>query len=225
MTEWMQSSLFGITLTVFAYEWGILIQRKLKTPAANPLLTAVVLIILILHVFQIPIEIYQKGGDVISIFVAPATAALAVSIYSRLGVLKKHFLPIISGCLVGAITSLASIFLLCKVFGINETLTASLIPKSVTTPIAMEISSHLGGSVPVTVAAVMATGIMGAVLAPTLIRLLKIDDSVAAGVAIGASSHAVGTTKATELGETEGAMSGLAIGISGIITVIISMFL
>ncbi len=225
MTEWILSPLFGIALSIFAYACGVTINRKLKSPIANPLLIAVILIILTLLVFGIPVETYQQGGDMISLFLAPATAALAISIYGQLETLKKYFLPIVTGCLAGVVTSIASIFLLCKVFGMDEILTASLLPKSVTTPIAMEISSNLGGIVPVTIAAVIVTGIMGAVLSPILIRLLKIDDSVAAGVAIGASSHAVGTTKAIELGETEGAMSGLAIGISGIITVIVSIFL
>lgn len=225
MTELTNSPLFGIVLSIFAYELGIQINRKLKTPIANPLLIAVALIILVLNVFHIPVESYQHGGNIISLFLGPATAILAISVYSQLETLKKNLLPVIAGCLAGAIASMGSVFLLCRAFGLDDKLTASMIPKSVTTPIAMEISKNLGGIVPITIAAVIVTGILGAVLAPTLIRLLKVDNSVAAGVAIGASSHAIGTSKAIEIGETEAAMSGIAIGISGIITVILSMFL
>ncbi len=225
MTEWILSPLFGIVLSIFAYACGVEINRMVKSPIANPLLISVILIVCTLLIFGIPVETYQQGGDMISLFLSPATAALAISIYSRWETLKKYFLPIVTGCLVGVISSMVSILLLCKLFGLDESLTASLLPKSVTTPIAMEVSSQLGGIVPITIAAVIITGITGAVICPLLIRLFKTDDSVAAGVAIGASSHAMGTTKAIELGETEGAMSGIAIGISGIITVIISMFL
>lgn len=225
MTELIQSPLFGIVLSIFAYELGVQINRKLRTPIANPLLIAIVLVILVLKIFRIPAESYQQGGNIISLFLGPATAVLAISVYSQLETLKKNLLPVIAGCLAGAVASIGSVFLLCKAFGLDEKLTASLLPKSVTTPIAMEISKNLGGIVPVTIAAVILTGIMGAVLAPILIRLFHIDNSVAAGVAIGASSHAVGTSKAIEIGETEGAMSGIAIGISGIITVLLSMFL
>ena len=225
MTELIQSPLFGIVLSIFAYELGVQVNRKLRTPIANPLLIAIVFIILVLKAFRIPVEAYQQGGDMISLFLGPATAVLAISIYSQLETLKKNLLPVIAGCLAGAAASIGSVFLLCKAFGLDDKLTSSLLPKSVTTPIAMEISKNLGGIVPVTIAAVILTGIVGAVLAPSLIRLFKIDNSVAAGVAIGASSHAVGTSKAIEIGETEGAMSGIAIGISGIITVLLSMFL
>ena len=225
MTEFTQSPLFGIVLSIFAYEFGVQLNRKLRTPVANPLLIAITLIILVLNIFHIPVESYQQGGNIISLFLGPATAVLAVSVYSQLETLKKNLLPIIAGCLAGAIASMGSALLLCKAFGLDDKRVASMIPKSVTTPIAMEVSKNLGGIVPITIAAVIVTGIMGAVLAPTLIRLLKVDNSVAAGVAIGASSHAVGTSKAIEIGETEGAMSGIAIGISGIITVVLSMFL
>ena len=209
MTEFTQSPLFGIVLSIFAYEFGVQLNRKLRTPVANPLLIAITLIILVLNIFHIPVESYQQGGNIISLFLGPATAVLAVSVYSQLETLKKNLLPIIAGCLAGAIASMGSALLLCKAFGLDDKLVASMIPKSVTTPIAMEVSKNLGGIVPVTIAAVILTGIMGAVLAPILIRLFRIDNSVAAGVAIGASSHAVGTSKAIEIGETEGAMSGI----------------
>ena len=139
--------------------------------------------------------------------------------------LKKNLIPILAGTFTGSVASIASVLVLCRLFGLSDELTASLIPKSVTTPIAMEISKQQGGIVPITVAAVIVTGIFGAVLAPIFIRIFRVKNPVEAGIAIGTCSHALGTSKALELGEVEGAMSGIAIGVAGIITVILTMFL
>lgn len=221
----LQSPLFGIVLSIAAYSAGLWLNRKLKSPLVNPLLIAIALVILFLNALGIPPEAYNRGGAVISLFLAPATAVLAVSVYRQLEVLKANFLPVVLGCLAGALTSMGSAYLLCRLFGLDDRLIASMLPKSVTTPIAMEISRQGGGIVSVTVAAVVLTGILGAVFAPLLIRVFRIKSPVAAGVAIGASSHAVGTSRAIELGEVEGAMSGIAIGVSGIITVLLALFL
>ena len=225
MNEITSSPLFGICLCVFLYEFFVVLQKKFRTPLLNPLLWTVVSIIAILLCFNIPLENFNKGGSIISMFLAPATAVLAVSIYNRLETLKKNWLPILAGCLVGAITSITSVILLSRAFGLDEQIEKALIPKSVTTPIAAAISEQLGGITSITVAAVVVTGVLGCIGAPLLIKLFRVKDPVAAGVAIGACSHALGTSKAIEISETHGAMSGIAIGISGIITVIISMFL
>ena len=194
MSEIFESPYFGVALSVIAFWIGVKLNRKLKTPVCNPLIIAIVLVSAVLLIFRIPYESYDQGGEIINMFLAPATACLAVSVY-----------------------------LLCRLFGLDESLTVSLIPKSVTTPIAVSIAEPAGGMVPITVVAVIFTGILGGIFAPLLIRLFRVSDPVAAGLAIGASSHAVGTSKAIELGEVEGAMSGLAIGICGIITVLFSM--
>lgn len=219
------SPLFGIVLCIAAFELGVWLQKKLKTPLCHPLLIAVALIIAVLNAFHISFEDFNEGGRLVSLFLAPATAVLALSVYSQLAVLKKHFLPILAGCLAGALASMASAVGLCRLFGLDDALAMSMLPKSVTTPIAMGVSEAHGGIVPVTVAAVIVTGVLGAVAAPALIRLFRVKDPVEAGVAIGACSHAVGTTKAIELGEIQGAMSSIAIGVSGLITVLISLFL
>ena len=217
--------LFGIVLSLGAFGAGVWLNRKWKSPFLNPLLVAMALIIIILKVFSISYDDYNIGGSVISMFLAPATTVLAYSIYHQITVLKKYFLPIIAGCLVGVVTSMGSTYLLCKAFGLDQEMAMSLLPKSVTTPIAMEVSRQLGGITAITVAVVVITGILGAILCPVFIKLLKIEDKVAAGVAIGSCSHAVGTSKAVELGEIEGAMSGISLGISGIVTVIVVLFL
>lgn len=221
----LTSPFFGIVLCILAYEIGLYINKKLKSAVANPLLIAIAIIIVILKLFNIPMKSFNVGGSIVSMFLAPATAVLAISIYSKLDILKKNLIPIIAGTLVGSITSMGSAFLLCKAFGLNKSLVASMIPKSVTTPIAMEISKQGGGLVPVTVAAVIITGILGAILAPVLIKVFRVKNPVARGVAIGTCSHAVGTSKAIEIGEIEGAMSGIAIGMAGIITVILSIII
>ena len=225
MRELLASPYFGIFLSIAAYALGCGLNRKFRTPLCNPLLIAIVLVVGVLLVFRIPYEDYNAGGEIVSLFLAPATACLAVGIYSKLAVLKKYWLPILVGAVAGSASSMLSVYALCRLLGLDEQLTVSLIPKSVTTPIAVGIVESAGGLTPITVVAVIVTGILGAILAPAMIRLFRISDSVAAGLAIGACSHAVGTSKAVELGEVEGAMSGLAIGVCGVVTVVLSLLL
>ena len=212
------SPFFGITLTLGTFFAGVKIQAKLKSPLANPLLIAIILSIGVLLLFDIPYEYYDEGGSIINLF-------LAVSIYSRLEILKQYWFPILLGCAVGSAVSMGSIYGMCRLFRLDEALTYSLVPKSVTTPIAISISSAHGGLAPVTIVAVIITGILGSIFAPALIKLFRIQDPVAAGLGIGACSHAVGTSKALEIGEVEGAMSGLAIGVCGVSTVLFSLLL
>lgn len=225
MNELLGNPFFGICLSIGVFQLCRKLSERVKFPLLNPLLLTTALIIIILVILDIPIELYNEGGDIISMFLAPATTVLAYSIYRQIQLLKRNFIPIAAGCFVGSITSMLSAYLLCNAFGLNDTLTSSMIPKSVTTPIAMEVSKRLSGIPSVTVAAVVVTGIIGSMACPVLIKLFRIRNKVAAGVAIGTCSHAAGTSKAIELGEVEGAMSGIAIGVSGIITVIIALFL
>lgn len=219
------SPYFGVALSVIMFGIGVKIQQKTKLAICNPLIIAIVLVIAVLLILKIPYESYNVGGEIINMFLAPATACLAVSIYTKLSILKKYWLPIIVGCIAGSFASMTSVYGMCRLFGLDNSLTMSMLPKSVTTPIAVGIAQAHGGVVPVTVVAVIFTGILGSITAPFLIKLFHVKDSVAAGLAIGACSHAVGTSKAIEIGEIEGAMSGLAIGICGIVTVLFSMFI
>ena len=198
MKEVLQSPLFGIVLSVFAFQVGLFFNKKTGSPLCNPLLIAVALIIAVIKIFHIPLEWYQKGGDVIAIFLAPATACLALSVYGQIKQLKRHLLPVVAGCFMGSCASVISVIALCRLFGLDETMTAS---------------------------AVIFTGILGAIIAPLLVKLLRVKEPVEKGVAIGTCSHAIGTTKALEMGEMEGAMSGISIGVAGIATVIICLFL
>ena len=219
LNEVFYSPYFGVALSVFMYQVGILISRKVQNPIANPLLIAVILIIAFLKLFHIPMEAFQEGGNLINLFLAPATAALAVPIYKNLQILKSNLKPILAGTIVGSFSSMAVIFGLCKLFGLDDTLTASLLSKSVTTPIAMGVTEQLGGIVPIGIAAVIFTGITGSIIAPFMVRLFHVKDPVAQGVGIGTCSHAVGTTRAIAMGELQGAMSGIAMGLAGLFTV------
>ena len=220
-----ESPLFGITISIFAYETGVFLNKKAKTPLVNPMVISIIIILGFLHIFNIPLENYYNGGNIIGMFLAPATASIAVSIYNRIKLLKENLIPIVVGTFVGAVTSVVSVITLCKLFGINETVTLSLIPKSVTTAIAIDVADSLGGVSAIGVAGVVVTGIFGNIMSPLFIKWFKIDNSVASGLAIGTSCHALGTSKAIEIGEIEGAMSGIAIGMCGISTVIIAVVL
>ena len=219
------STLFGIAVSLIAFECAVLLNRRIKSPLLNPLLVAVAFIVIFLTTFHIPLETYQQGADVISGFLGPATAVLAYSIYRQIAVLKKHFIPILAGCFAGSITSMVSAYVLCEALGMGDAIAMSSVAKSVTTPIAIGITQALGGVQSVTVAVVIASGIMGSMLAPTLVRIFHVKSPIAAGVAIGAASHAVGTARAAQMGELEGAMSGLAISVSGLLTLILALML
>ena len=218
MRDTLNTPVTWLALSVLAYEIGLRLNRKLRTPICNPLLVAAILMGAVLVLTGTHLADYNAGGGFLTLFLTPATVALAVPIYRQLEVLKKNLLPSLAGALVGSIVSIGSVILLCRLFGLDDTLIHSLIPKSVTTPIGVQLSGMLGGLTPVTAIAIIITGLFGAVLLPAFLKLLRITDPVTVGIAIGTASHAVGTSRAIELGETEGAMSGLAIGVAGLMT-------
>ena len=224
MSELYASPSFGIALTVLVYWVGVKAQKKTGLVICNNMIIAVGLLIAILEVFHIPYEDYNQGGSIINMFLGPATACLAVSIYSKIDLLKKNWLPVLVGCAVGVVTSVGSILVMFRLFGLDEDMTISLLPKSVTTPIAVAVSEGHDGMVAISVAGVIVTGILGNLAAPFLVKLFRIRDPLAVGLGIGACSHAVGTAKALEMGETQGAMSGLAIGLCGILTSVAALF-
>lgn len=223
MNAWTQSPFFGIALTIFAYWVGVVVQRRTRLAICNSILVAVAVILVTVKVLGIPLEHYFVGGDLIHLMMGPATTCLAVSIYNKRELLKRYWLPVLAGCFAGVVVHFVSVLVLSRMFGLDRTMLISLLPKSVTNPIATAISTQHGGMVSVTVAAVIFAGTMGNLTAPFLTRVLRIHDPMAAGLGIGACSHAIGTAKAVEIGETEGALSGLAIGICGIMTAILAL--
>lgn len=222
MENIFSSPLFGLFLSFFAFGIGSLLFNKLKTPLLNPLLFAIICCIVFIKTGLISYEKYMDDTLILSNLLPAATALLAVNIYKQLKIVKKYALAIIVSCLAGSVTSIVSVIALCKIFGVDKAIEASFIGKSCTTPIALDISLMNDGMEGITVIAVICTGIVGAVLAPSLAKLFKVKSPVAEGIAIGTCSHVIGTTKAVEIGEIQAALSGVAIGICGLITVILT---
>lgn len=218
------SPFFGLALTLGCWCLGVELQRRTGLLICNPVLVASLLVIGALTVLRVPLECYNAGGGLVKLMLGPATAVLALNIYQQRQVLREHFLPVLAGCLAGSAASMGSVLLLCRLFRAEEMLAASMLPKSVTTAIALGISESGGGIPGITAAAVVITGVEGAMLAPLFARCFRITDPVAEGVAIGASSHAVGTSKALEIGPLQGAMSSIAICVCGIFTSVLALF-
>ena len=223
MSELASSAFFSLTLTVLAYWVGITIQKKSGLVICNHMIIAAGLIIAVLKLLGISYEQYYVGGSIVNMLLGPATACMALAIHEKRELLKENWLPVLLGCLAGSVTTVVTVLVMSRMFGLSAEMTASLLPKSVTTPIATAISESHGGIASVTVAAVIFTGILGNLTALFLVKLFRVRDPMAAGLGIGACSHAMGTAKALEMGKTEGAMSGLAIGICGIITSLLAL--
>ena len=224
MTEFFHTPMFGIFLTCLSWTVGVWAQKKTGWKLCYPLVVATIFAIGVLVLLKIPYSAYKVGGDIVTTMLAPATAVLALNIYNQRKLLGKYFLPVVVGCSVGTLTSLATITLLCKLMAVNSVITASLFPKSVTTAIAVAISENRGGVAGITTAAVLIAGTTGALGAPLFAKIFRVKNPVAEGVAIGACSHALGTTKALEIGKLQGAMSSIAICICGIMTSVFVMF-
>lgn len=214
--------MFGIILTIIAFEIGIFINNKWRNPLLNPILIATVLIIGFLTVTGIEYKTYKVGGDYISFFLGPVTVLLAVPLYKQIQSLKRYWFPILAGITVGSATSVICVIACAKMFNLSKTLMLSLTPKSITIPMGSVFSEQIGGIPSITIVSIVITGITGAVTAPLVCRYFRIKNPVAQGVAIGTASHALGTTKAMEIGEIQGAMSSLSIGVAGVITVFIT---
>ena len=221
MNEMFRQSLFaGVTISLIAYEIGLFLKRKLGLAILNPLLVSIVIVIMALKVFGISYEVYNASAKYISYLLTPATVCLAVPLYEQLELLKKNKVAVVCGILSGTLASLTGIFVLCMLFGFNHQQYVTMLPKSITTAIGIGISEELGGIVTITVAVIIITGVLGNMVAETVIKLAHIEEPIAKGLALGTSSHAIGTAKAMELGEIEGAMSSLAIAVAGLLTVV-----
>ena len=211
---------FGVFATLFVYFAGLLIRRKTGLSIFSPLMIAVLLIITLLSLLDIDYAAYQSGASIISSLLTPATICLAVPLYEQFSMLKKHPLAIFLGILSGVVTSLFCVLILSLLFHLDHAAYVTLLPKSITTAIGMGLSEELGGYVSITAAVIIITGILGSMIAPAVLKIFRITDPVAKGVAIGTASHAIGTSKALEIGQIEGAMSSLSIVVSGMLTVL-----
>ena len=219
-----ESVYFGMVLTLVCYEIGLAVKRRVRFPLANPLLVGAVLIIGVLVALDIEYETYQESVRPISFLLTPATVCLAIPLYLQLSLLKRYPLAIIGGVLSGVLTAMVSIYFLSLVFGLTHEEYVSILPKSITTAIGMGVSEKMGGVVALTVISISISGISGTILADIWLKLLRIREPVAKGLALGTAAHALGASKAMELGEIEGAMSSLSIVVTGILSVVAISF-
>lgn len=223
MKEVMSSSVyFGVGISLLSYIAGMSLKKRFKLSILNPLLVSIILVIAFLKAFNIDYDSYNQGGRYISFFLTPATVCLAIPLYQQLDLLKKNFKAIMLGILTGVLTSLVGILVLSMMFKLSHEMFVTLLPKSITTAIGIAVSDELGGIKTITVAAIVLTGISGNVIGEGVCRLFKIKNPISVGLSLGTASHAIGTTKALELGEVQGAMSSLSIAISGLITVVLA---
>ncbi len=222
LNEILANSLyFGIILSLFSYFIGFQIKKKWNYPIFNPLLLSMIIIIITLLLTGISFETYQYGAKYLTYFLTPVTVCLAVPLYKQLMVLKQNIEAVIVGILIGCVVHAGVLILILKLWGTDIKLILSLLPKSITTAIALGVSSEIGGIQAVTVIGVSIAGLSGAIIGPTILKVFHIKEPVAQGIAIGSASHAIGTSKAVELGEIQAAMSSLAIVVTGLLTVII----
>lgn len=220
MSEFLKTSaFFGAALSLGAYGVGVIMKRKFRLAVFNPLLISAAIIIAVLSVFKIDYDTFNNGAKYVSYLLTPATVALAVPLCKQVELLKKNAAALAAGIASGVLTSAASIAVMALLFHFSHEEYVTFLPKSITTAIGIGVSEELGGYASITAASIVITGILGNAAAETVFKIFGIREPIAKGIALGTASHAIGTAKAAELGETEGAMSSLAIILSGILTV------
>lgn len=214
------SAYFGVTVSLIGYGAGIMLKKKFKYAFLNPLLISIIFVIGVVMLCGVDYESYENSAQYLSYLLTPATVCLAVLLYQQMTLLKKNLAAVACGILAGVLASLGSVLLLAFLFGLEHDVYVTLLPKSITTAIGMGVSEELGGLVTITVAVIIVTGVIGNVIGEAVCKLFRIYEPIAKGLALGTSSHAIGTAKALEMGEVEGAMSSLAIAVAGLLTVI-----
>lgn len=223
MSSFFENSLFaGVTLSLVAYLLGMYLKKKLKLGIFNPLLISIVLSIVVLLTCHIDYEVYNAGAQYLSWLLTPATVCLAIPLYEQWGMLKRNYKAVLLGLAAGVVTSLVTVLVLSWILGLTHQEYVTLLPKSITTAIGMGVSEELGGYVTITVAVIIVTGVLGNMFGELICKIFRIQEPVSKGLAFGSAAHAIGTAKAIEIGEVEGAMGSLAIAVAGILTVLLS---
>ena len=221
MIELLNNSVYwGVLISLASYALGMWLRKKTGLSFMNPLLISIVLVTLFLSLTGVSYKAYESSTHFISYLLTPATICLAVPLYEQIELLKKNWKAVVAGIVSGVVSSLVCILLLSMLFKFDHQTYVTLLPKSITTAIGMELAGELGGYVPLAVVLIVLTGVLGNVIAEVVLRIFRIEDPIAKGVAIGASAHAIGTVKAMEMGEVEGAMSSLSIVVCGLLTVV-----
>lgn len=221
LKEMLEQSVFlGVFLSLGSYGLGMWLKRKTGWALMNPLLIAVVLVVAFLAISGVSYTSYSNGARILDYLLTPATICLAVPLYQQIELLKKNYKAVVAGLVSGVLTSLISVFLLALLFQFDHASYVTFLPKSITTAIGMGISDELGGYVSITVVVILLTGVFGNIFADKILKFFHVEEPIAKGIAIGSAAHAMGTARAMEMGQIEGAMSGLSIVVSGILTVI-----
>ena len=219
------SAVIGVILSILGYELGLYLKRKFNYAILNPLLISIIFVMIFLLVFKVDYDSYNLSAKYLSYLLTPATVCLAVPLYEQMQLLRDNFVAIMVGIISGVLASMGSVLALSMVFNLSHEEYVTLLPKSITTAIGIGLSEELGGMVTITVAVIIITGILGNIIAEGVCRIFNIKSSIAKGIAIGSSAHAIGTARAMEMGEIEGAMSSLSIAVSGLCTTIaVSIF-
>ena len=222
MKEFLTGSVFfGAVISLLGYEAGLLLKKKFRLAVFNPLLIAVICVMAVLLIFDVDYDSYNEGGKYLSYLLTPATVCLAIPLYKQLALLKRNKAAVVCGIAAGVVANAATILVLCLLFKLEHVHYVTLLPKSITTAIGMGVSEEAGGIVTLTVVSIIITGVSGVILAEKLFQFLHLEEPVAKGLALGNAAHAIGTSKALELGEIEGAMSSLAIAVAGLMTVVV----
>ena len=223
MIEFLSASIyFGMALTLGMFGLAVFLNKKYPSPLTTPLLIGVLLVVAVLLILGIPYSAYNDGAQYITYLLVPLTVSFAVPMYKQLPLLKRHAAPILLSIFIGVVCSVFSVALICILFGLGDILAKSLVSISVTTAIAIGITGQLGGLVAITVSSVIITGVLGASISDVVCRILGLKNPIARGLAIGNAAHAAGTIKAMQMGKVEGAMSSLAIVLSGLITAVVA---
>ena len=221
MLNFLTNSLFfGVAVSLAAYEVGSLLKKKFKSPLLNPLLISIILVIAILVALDVDYQSYNISAKYLSYLLTPATVCLAIPLYEQIEKLKSNWKAIVAGIVSGIISCVLCVYAFSLIFGLTHEQYVTLLPKSITTAIGMGVSEELGGIVTITVAVIIITGVLGNMIAEAVCRIARINEPIAKGLALGTSAHAIGTAKAMEMGEVEGAMSSLAIAVAGLLTVV-----
>jgi predicted murein hydrolase (TIGR00659 family) len=216
------TEIFGIALSFVVYFFMQRLHKKYQHFYLHPTLLTITFIIILLNILNIPYTAYEKGGNIISFFLKPAIVALGVPLYLQLEEIKKQTRAIILSQLAGCLIGITSVLFFAKLFGASKPVILSLVPKSVTTPIAIEISKSIGGIPPITAGVVVAVGLLGAIAGIKFLKIIGIKDSAEAGISMGTATHAMGTARANEISEQHGAFSSLGLVINGIFTALLS---
>lgn len=222
MAAYLDTALFGVTITIIVYAISTFVSKKTNSAIFSPIVLSVVAIIGFLIYNDMDYEVYNKGGSIISFFLGPATVVLAVPLYKKIGLLRENLVAILLGTFVGSLAGVVSVVVLSRVFKLDGIILLSLMPKSTTSAIAMDIAAEIGGNPALAIAFVIVTGIFGNFIGPILLKIFGINNKVAIGISLGTGAHVMGTAKAMELGEVEGGMSSLAIGVAGLMTVFLA---